>query len=98
MSAALSYGLTWLALLALAALSLGISHLHLAGWAIPVALAIAVTKAALIALVFMRLGASSVALRLIALSAAAMTALLVSLSAADALTRPPGTQRSSQEP
>ncbi len=87
MRAVASYGVTWLALMALAVLSLCLSRLALAGWAVPIAVAIALTKAALIALIFMRLGSSSVALRLVALTAAAMVLLLVSLSAADTWTR-----------
>lgn len=74
-------------LLALTGASAWLSRVPLHGWETALALAIAVVKAAVVALVFMRLwrrrGTGAVAL----LSAAAMVAILVAFMAADIVTR-----------
>lgn len=79
--------LTWLALLALLALSAGSAWIPL-GWInTAIGLAVATVKALLVALVFMRLRAGHPLLRLTALAGLATLALLFTLSGADYATR-----------
>jgi cytochrome c oxidase subunit 4 len=79
--------LTWLALLALLALSAGSALIPL-GWInTAIGLAVATVKALLVALVFMRLRAGHPRLRLTALAGLATLALLFTLSGADYATR-----------
>jgi cytochrome c oxidase subunit 4 len=79
--------LTWLALLALLALSAGSAWIPL-GWInTGIGLAVATVKALLVALVFMRLRAGHPLLRLTALAGLATLALLFTLSGADYATR-----------
>lgn len=81
---------TFLALLALSALTFGLSFLHLGALEVPAALAIASLKATLVVLFFMHLweqprgNAAALAL------AVFLTATLVALVAADVATRDPG--------
>lgn len=82
-----TYLLTWIALMVLAAATLGLSFLPLGAFHTPVALFIAATKAALIALFFMHLaderGSIPIAVGIWVL----LLAVLVTLTAADVLTR-----------
>ena len=79
--------LTWLALLALLALSAGSVWIPL-GWInTAIGLAVATVKALLVALVFMRLRAGHPLLRLTALAGLATLALLFALAGADYPTR-----------
>jgi cytochrome c oxidase subunit 4 len=79
--------LTWLALLALLALSASSAWIRL-GWInTAIGLAVATVKALLVALVFMRLRAGHPLLRLTALAGLATLALLFALSGADYATR-----------
>jgi len=79
--------LTWLALLALLAASASSAWLPL-GWInTAIGLAVATVKAALVALVFMRLRRAHALLRLAALAGLTTLALLFGLSGADYATR-----------
>lgn len=77
---------SWIAfvlLVALAALSWGVSFLPVGGFAIPIALLVASAKVAVVALVFMELGEHGGGIRLVALTAPAFVALLLLLMLAD---------------
>jgi cytochrome c oxidase subunit 4 len=79
--------LTWLGLMLLLAVSAGLAWLRL-GWInTAISLAIALAKALLVALVFMRLRRAHGLLRLTALAGIVTMALLFGLSAADYATR-----------
>ena len=79
--------LTWLALLVLLALTAGAAWLRL-GWInTAIGLAVALVKALLVALVFMRLRRAHGLLRLAALAGVATLALLFILSGTDYATR-----------
>lgn len=82
-----SFTWTWLALLALAALSFWLSGLELGAWEMPAALAIAALKAVLVLLVFMELAASSFLPRFVIVVIVGWLALLISLMVLDVLTR-----------
>ena len=77
----------WLALLVLLFLSFGSAYLHLGVWNGVANLAIAAMKAALVALVFMKLHEDQPVLRLTALVALFTLTVLFSLSVADYATR-----------
>lgn len=77
------------ALLALVAISYGLSLIHLPGWNLPLALGIALVKCSLVMLVFMELWSAHGAVRLIASVGLAYVLVLVILSAADPATRSP---------
>lgn len=80
--------LTWLALLVLLLATAGAAFLKL-GWGnTAVSLAIALVKALLVAIVFMRLRRAPALLRIAAVTGAATLALLFVLSTADYATRP----------
>jgi cytochrome c oxidase subunit 4 len=78
---------TYVTLMALAGLSLGLSFVHLGAAGAPVALAIAGVKAALVGLVFMELLAQGASSRVVIAAAVFMLVLLATLTAADVLTR-----------
>jgi cytochrome c oxidase subunit IV len=91
--------LTWVALMLLAGASLGLRFAHLGALGMVVALAIAVVKAALVALVFMELALERASVRIAFAAGLFMIALLVTLMVADVVTRalptlknPPGTE------
>lgn len=79
--------LTWLALLALVGITLGLAYVPLGTVNIVVALGIAVVKAALVVTVFMKLFRSPVLTRVAAAAGLFWLAILFSLSATDYLTR-----------
>jgi cytochrome c oxidase subunit 4 len=79
--------LTWLALLALLATTAGCALLRLGWLNTAVSLAIALAKALLVAIVFMRLRRAPVLLRLAAVTGAVTLALLFGLSLTDYTTR-----------
>jgi len=82
-----AYALTWLALLALLALTFGVAHLRL-GLFNPVAsLAIATVKAVLVACVFMKLRGATPLVVLFAVVALVALAILLGLSGTDYATR-----------
>jgi cytochrome c oxidase subunit 4 len=82
-----SIAFTSIALLALWASSWGLSTLDLGRWALTAALAIAVVKAALVALIFMELLHVRASVRVIAATALMMLALLVGLVVVDVVAR-----------
>jgi len=84
------YVAVWAALLVFTALTVGVARLHLpGGWAVVVALAIAVVKSALVALFFMHLWDHGGANRLVLATSLVFVALLMGLVMADNLTRYP---------
>jgi cytochrome c oxidase subunit 4 len=101
------YVVVWIALLGLTILTFVTGHgHHLGDWALPVALIIAVTKSALVAIVFMHLNESSGATRLVFVTSLVFVALLLLFTLADVATRfslatpsgaPFGTERSQPE-
>jgi caa(3)-type oxidase subunit IV len=79
--------LTWLALLALGALSLLLSFLHLGPAFVGIALALAAAQAALALVSFMHVGAARLSGVMVPVAVAFFVALLVSLTATDVATR-----------
>ncbi len=92
------YAIVWIALLLFTMLTWGLSRLHLAGGCgIVVALTIACTKGALVALFFMHLWDQRGANRLVFLTSLVFVALLIGLTLSDNATRfrlanPPGAE------
>ena len=91
---------TWLALMVLAGMSFGLRFAHLGAYGFAAALAIAVVKAALVALIFMELFHESATMRLAFLTGLSLLAILLIFMVADIVTRPlspienpPGTER-----
>jgi cytochrome c oxidase subunit 4 len=82
-----TYLLIDVALLVLAGTTIGVAHLNLGGWNAPVALLIAVVKAALIALFFMELKFSSPLVRIVGLAAVLWLGILMVGTLDDFLTR-----------
>jgi cytochrome c oxidase subunit 4 len=78
---------TWLALLALTALSFGVSYIHLGTLNIPVALAIASIKAILVVLIFMELAVEKFSVQVTLAVSFVFVALLIGLMVADVATR-----------
>lgn len=100
------YIVVWLVLLFFTGLTYVTGTMHLGGWALPLALAIACVKSALVALIFMHLNESSGATRLVFVTALIFMALLMFFTLADVATRfklatpagaPWGTERSQPE-
>jgi cytochrome c oxidase subunit 4 len=81
------YILVFAALIALTALTTGVSFIDLGKWNTVAALAIAVCKASLVALFFMHLKWSSGLMRIVLLAAFVWFAILVTLTLADELAR-----------
>ncbi len=79
--------LTWLALLALAALTLGLAYVPLGTFNVVVALGIAAVKAALVVTTFMKLFRSPLPTRVAAAAGLFWLGILFSLAATDYLTR-----------
>ncbi len=89
-SGALRYVLVWVALVVLTAATYILAKLPLGHpWHLLVALAIAVTKGSLVALVFMHLSHQRGANRLVFITALVFVALLIGLTVADNATRFP---------
>jgi cytochrome c oxidase subunit 4 len=92
------YAVVWAALLFFTLLTYGLSRLHIpGGWGVVVALAIAITKGALVALFFMHLWDQRGANRLVFLTSLVFVALLIGLVLSDNATRfklanPPGSE------
>ena len=78
---------TWIALMVLLALTLGSSFVPLHGFNTTVNVAIALVKATLVAVVFMRLRTSSSLVRLAALAGVMWLLILIGLSFTDLLIR-----------
>ena len=81
------YVLTWIALIVLLAITCGTSFIPLGGFNLAVNLAIAVIKALLVIVVFMRLFRSAGMVIVVALIAALDLAILVCLTLPDFLVR-----------
>ena len=81
------YVWTWVSLLALTLLSFGVSYIHTGAWEIPIALAIAIVKSALVFLFFMHLVEQKFMNAFAILVAAGMVVLLLSIMMADVLAR-----------
>ncbi|HEU4625405.1 MAG TPA: cytochrome C oxidase subunit IV family protein [Steroidobacteraceae bacterium] len=82
-----TYLWTWLALLALLALTFGSAYVHMGTFNLVVNLAIAVLKTLLVMIVFMDLARSTSLVRLAAAAGFFWLALLAGLSLTDFLTR-----------
>jgi cytochrome c oxidase subunit IV len=82
-----AHWLTWLALMVLSGLTLGLSFLPLGAMHGPVALAIAAVKVVLIVLIFMHLLEQRLSNAFALIFCVLMLLLLVSLTAADVATR-----------
>jgi cytochrome c oxidase subunit IV len=78
---------TFVALLCLTAMSFAVSYVHLGALNIPVALAIASLKAALVVSVFMELAVEKFTVKVTLVMAFVFVILLVALMAADVATR-----------
>jgi len=78
---------TFAALLALLALTWGSAYINLGAWNAPIALSVAVAKAALIALFFMHLRGSRSLLYLVAASGIVWLIILLGLALSDYMTR-----------
>jgi cytochrome c oxidase subunit 4 len=104
---AMPYVVVWIALLGFTVLTYVTGHgHHLGDWSLPVAMIIAITKSALVAIVFMHLNESSGATRLVFVTSLIFVALLLLFTLADVATRfslatpsgaPFGTERSQPE-
>lgn len=75
-------------LLALTTLSYALAHLHLGTWGLVVALAIATTKATLVAFFFMHLSERSGGPRLVLATAVLFVVILIGLILVEAIDRP----------
>src|SRR4051812_33936590 len=84
------YFLSFLALVVLTGVTFALSTVELGAWSLVVALAIAITKAAIIALFFMHLRDHQGTSRLVLVIAVLFVAVLSLLVVADVLTRFPG--------
>jgi cytochrome c oxidase subunit IV len=103
---ATGYFVVWIALLFFTLLTWWTGTRHLGEWALPIALAIACIKSALVALIFMHLIDSSGATRLVFVTSLVFVGLLLFFTVADVATRytpstpagaPFGTERSQPE-
>ena len=103
---AIPYFAVWIALLFFTGLTYVTGKQHLGTWALFIALAIACTKSALVALIFMHLKESSGMTRLVFATSLVFVALLLFFTVADVATRfrpatpagaPFGTERSQPE-
>jgi len=86
---ALPYFLVWVALLILTITTFLTGRMHLGTWALPLALAIAVTKSLLVILFFMHLWEQKGANRIVIGTSFVFVALIISLTVADVATRFP---------
>jgi cytochrome c oxidase subunit 4 len=75
------------ALLALWGASWGLSYVELGGWSLPIALAIAAAKAAIVVLVFMEIALEKASIHATLATGLAMIAVLVFFMLADVRTR-----------
>lgn len=84
---------SFVSLLGLTLLSLGVSYLHTGAWELPIALLIAVVKSLLVLLIFMHLSEVKFVNAFVVILALALLSMLLLLVAADVTTRhtfPPG--------
>jgi cytochrome c oxidase subunit IV len=103
---AIPYVVVWIALLFFTVLTYLTGKHHLGTWALPIALAIACTKSALVVLIFMHLKDSSGMTRLVFVTSLVFVGLLMFFTVGDVATRfrpatpagaPFGTERSQPE-
>lgn len=92
-----AYLITWIALVALTALTFGLAHVPLGDWSLAIALLIAAVKALLVMLIFMHLLEQPGGRRLAMPAGLVFVGLLMTLSLLDVATRwppssPPGVQ------
>ena len=87
-TSALTYVITWVALVVLAVLTFLLSRANLGSFQVPVALIIAFIKGALVVVVFMHLLEHRASNRIFFIVAFLFIVLLVSLTTADVSTRP----------
>ena len=78
---------TWLGLLILTGLTFGLTFVDLGGWGMPVAIAIATSKALLVVLLFMHLLEQGTTVRIIAFIGVVFLSLLCALTVLDAALR-----------
>jgi cytochrome c oxidase subunit 4 len=78
---------TWVALLALTAVSFAVSYVHLGALNIPVAILIAGIKGTLVVLIFMELGVEKFSVKITLVVSVLFVLLLVSLMVGDVVTR-----------
>jgi cytochrome c oxidase subunit 4 len=83
------YFLVWIALVVLTLTTYVTGRMHLGKWALPIALAIAVTKSLLVILFFMHLWEQKGANRIVIATSFVFVVLLISLTVADVATRFP---------
>src|SRR5438132_4810526 len=86
---ALRYVIVWVALLALTGTTFGLSRLDLGRLSLPLSLCIALTKAVLVAVIFMHLSEHRGTVRLTLLTALTFILLLTGFAVADVVTRLP---------
>lgn len=100
------YVIVWLMLLVFTGVTYVTGTLHIGKWALPLAMTIATTKGAMVAIVFMHLKDSGAATRLVFVTSLIFVALLLTLTVSDVATRfrlatpagaPFGTERSQPE-
>ena len=84
---AVPYVAVWIVLLVLTIVTFVTGKMHLGTWALPLAMLIATTKAALVAIIFMHLSESGGTTRLVFVTSLVFVALLMSFALADTLTR-----------
>ena len=84
---AVAYVVVWIALLGFTALTYITGTAHLGKWALTIALAIAVAKSTLVALIFMHLRSSPKLTALVVGSAVLFLAILIVVTASDYFTR-----------
>lgn len=82
--------IVWVALMALLALTVGLTFAPLGAWRLAASLAIALVKAALVGWVFMELRATPPMIRVVALASLAILMVLILLSGIDAAVRAAG--------
>jgi len=82
-----SFFLVFAALIALAALSYGLSFVPVGALSVPLALSISIIKVILVAVFFMELVAQQFVNRFVVVAALVMLSTLIALMAADVLTR-----------
>ena len=82
-----TYGVTWLALVLLAAASFVLSKRPLSAFSLPLAMSIAAGKALLIVFFFMHVASYRTSVRLAAVTAVGLIALLAAFMVADVVTR-----------
>ena len=87
-TSALTYVITWVALVVLAVLTFLLSRANLGSFQVPVALIIAFIKGALVVVIFMHLLEHKPSNRIFFIVAVLFIVLLVSLTTADVSTRP----------